>query len=305
MQLTKLDLVNSLNAAGHQITVRRITDWIAKGLLPKLKRGKGSRRAPRYYWDNGEEIIEQAEEVLRLLNLHGRTTPHYLNLWFAGFPISLEIVRPLLKEHFRGRVEWIDSKTEHRNVSVEDVLSNMVIDTPSIPEEDYEIYEFIQNIINNKDFDLNQWLHEETWSSITARFSPKNEWKLSESHWDFRDDIAKLSKEINTMVNPIDALDNYESAKDCDLLKFNQQISTIRRMASHILSSNLDYFSQNIDIRVLRVFLLQILIHCGRWILCIELSAARSGKQEVLAPIIRFGDKVLEVRIAELVAKKV
>lgn len=91
--LTQAALLEQLDRCGHPKTPRCLTDWRAKGFLPRLtQRGAGRRRGARYRWTD-PDILERALLVDDLLVGGVRGEQVALCVWFAGHNVDLVIVR--------------------------------------------------------------------------------------------------------------------------------------------------------------------------------------------------------------------
>ncbi len=91
--LTPQRLIAELRHRGYDMTSRRVTDWIQKGLLPPLThKGQGRGQGSVYFWPH-PDVIAQAVTVHELLARHSRTEAVLLRTWFAGYPIAVERAR--------------------------------------------------------------------------------------------------------------------------------------------------------------------------------------------------------------------
>lgn len=93
--ITREDLIKACNRLGYPLSARKLTDWVQKGLLPPLQqRGRGRGLGKEYFWPD-REVVAQAVVVSSYLAWTNRTDDTLLLTWFAGFPVSLDRVRPL------------------------------------------------------------------------------------------------------------------------------------------------------------------------------------------------------------------
>jgi hypothetical protein len=96
--VTEVDLISALRGSGFELKPRVITDWIAKGLLPKRSspgRGKGKGRV--YYWDD-DSVIEQARTLCRLRTVARSFRKIYIPFVSFGYPVSANRLRQPLAE---------------------------------------------------------------------------------------------------------------------------------------------------------------------------------------------------------------
>jgi hypothetical protein len=107
--VSQTQLVAELQERGYDVTERQVRDWRVKGLLPRLNsRSRGRALGVLRYWEGDEIILSQAMAVCDLLDRNGRVKWVPLGLWFAGFKVSLGMVRTLWLESLaRTRKEWI------------------------------------------------------------------------------------------------------------------------------------------------------------------------------------------------------
>jgi len=91
--LTRADLIAICHRLGYPVSARQITDWVHKGLLPPLQqRGRGRGRGKEYFWSD-RDVVAQAVVVWTYLAWTHRTELTRLLTWFAGFPVSIDLVR--------------------------------------------------------------------------------------------------------------------------------------------------------------------------------------------------------------------
>jgi hypothetical protein len=91
--LTQAVLLEQLDRCGPPKTPRCLTDWRAKGFLPRLvQHGTGRGRGASFGW-NDPDILERAILVDDLLEGGVRGEQVVLCAWFAGHDIDLAIVR--------------------------------------------------------------------------------------------------------------------------------------------------------------------------------------------------------------------
>ena len=85
--ITPDDLRDELGSLGVKVSLRTLTDWRQKGLLPPLKKiGHGRGKGTRQGWLNSE-VIDQAVVIHFLLERYSRTESALLSLWTAGYSV--------------------------------------------------------------------------------------------------------------------------------------------------------------------------------------------------------------------------
>src|SRR2546426_9970012 len=107
--MTSKELAATLRGCGYPISARRITDWVAKGLLPKrerVRRRPGEGRGALYRWSQSD-VATQALTVHEALAVHRSADLAALATWFAGFEYPVERMRSLWSEVEEG--QWIDA----------------------------------------------------------------------------------------------------------------------------------------------------------------------------------------------------
>src|SRR6266566_2353114 len=90
--ITSPELVQTLKECGYPVAGRRVTDWVAKGLLPprvRLRRGPGGGRGALYGW-SASEILLEALTVREALAVRNRADWASLASWFAGFDYPVD-----------------------------------------------------------------------------------------------------------------------------------------------------------------------------------------------------------------------
>lgn len=96
---TAAELLHALDARGHDVGARQITDWVQKGLMPpRTARGRGRGRGKLYTWSQ-PDIVERAAMIDILLGDYARTGHISLALWLLGFDMPLGQIRPLLYDY--------------------------------------------------------------------------------------------------------------------------------------------------------------------------------------------------------------
>lgn len=91
--ITPDELVSELAGLGIPMTVRRLTDWREKGLLPPLTRkGLGRGLGTLNGWSE-PDVREQAIACHCVLSRYARTEAALLDLWLCGYPVSHEAAR--------------------------------------------------------------------------------------------------------------------------------------------------------------------------------------------------------------------
>jgi hypothetical protein len=96
MQTRPVELAAELRRLGCFITLRRLTDWRAKRLLPPLaKHGRGRGRGSFNAWDQAN-IVEQSVEIYSLLDAGSNAQDVLIALWVRGFAVDVGRVRKTL-----------------------------------------------------------------------------------------------------------------------------------------------------------------------------------------------------------------
>jgi len=91
--MTPTQLSRKLYDLGHPVSLRRLIDWRAKGLLPPLSRhGRGRGSGAMNVWEH-VDILDQAVTVHELLARHARAETALLGTWFAGYEVDVGRVR--------------------------------------------------------------------------------------------------------------------------------------------------------------------------------------------------------------------
>lgn len=91
--LTQAALLAQLDTCGHPKTARGLTDWRAKGYLPRLvQRGVGRGRGASFVWTE-PDVLARVLLVDDLLDGGVRGEEVVLCSWFAGFDANLASVR--------------------------------------------------------------------------------------------------------------------------------------------------------------------------------------------------------------------
>jgi hypothetical protein len=126
--LTQAALVAALKERGYAgINERSIGVWRRKGLLPEFdipRPGRG-RAAGRQFgaWANGEDVVNRATWVARILPVYKRVDSVYLPLWILGYPIPLELVKKALRQPLTDISRSIRTgMKEEKDISLEDFI---------------------------------------------------------------------------------------------------------------------------------------------------------------------------------------
>jgi hypothetical protein len=92
--MTSAELILALAAKGYYVTPRRLTDWRAKGLLPRLDaKSRGRSKGVQRPWPNATRTVEQAIAVCIAARWKRRAEFVRLTLWFTGFDVDVEDAR--------------------------------------------------------------------------------------------------------------------------------------------------------------------------------------------------------------------
>jgi hypothetical protein len=87
MMMTPAQLIDELQRRGHTVTRRKLTDRLAKDLLPPLVRLRRERgRGAKYGWEE-LDIVDHAATVEELLDEHYRVKTALLGTWFLGYRV--------------------------------------------------------------------------------------------------------------------------------------------------------------------------------------------------------------------------
>ena len=112
--ITPDDLRAELERLGLAVSLRTLTDWRAKGLLPLLeKKGLGRGKGTQQGWLN-PEIVDQAIATHFLLKRYSNTQAALLSLWSAGYSVPtngaknawLSRLDRELKSHQKHAKKW-------------------------------------------------------------------------------------------------------------------------------------------------------------------------------------------------------
>ena len=93
--ISQKELSQELERLGYPTSLRKLTDWRQKGLLPPLKRrGKGPAKGQSIYWQE-PDILQRALLLSEAFNHHVTTERAALLLAFAGFDVDAKRTRKL------------------------------------------------------------------------------------------------------------------------------------------------------------------------------------------------------------------
>lgn len=93
MKTTPEQLLRELDRLGCPVTLRVLTDWRQKGLLPRLsRRGRGQGRGAEWYWTHGD-IVDRATTIYEIFEVKWRADFALKALWFSGFDVDLKLIR--------------------------------------------------------------------------------------------------------------------------------------------------------------------------------------------------------------------
>ena len=105
--ITPDDLKDELGSLGMGVSLRTLTDWWQKGLLPPLKKeGLGRGKGTKNYWPN-EEVITQAYVIQHLLDTYANTDAALMKLWTGGYAVSNE----------RAKKIWIKDLEKRKHIN--------------------------------------------------------------------------------------------------------------------------------------------------------------------------------------------
>ena len=178
--MTPAELISALAKLDYSVTSRRLTDWVAKGLLPPLQQqGRGRHRGAIYFWSQ-PDTLDQAATVCDLLSLKSRTEPALLALWLAGFRVDVGRVRrawltSLKKEqanldHFAKR----SGGTEPAHSRWAPTLARMFAEKVGIDRDRLtDVYLEVLSVIFESDYEFESELYEDDFQSVVAGLSAR------------------------------------------------------------------------------------------------------------------------------------
>ncbi len=101
------DLRDELGSLGVKVSLRTLTDWRQKGLLPPLnKEGLGRGKGAKNYWPD-QEVITQAFIIQRLLDTYANADAALMKLWTGGYAVSNE----------RAKKIWINDLEKRKHIN--------------------------------------------------------------------------------------------------------------------------------------------------------------------------------------------
>ena len=113
MALTPKQVVNELAKTGRRMTERKLTDWRARELLPKLsEKGKGRGKGKVYFWTQ-PDILDRAAFVAD--HKGWDTSRVLLVLWCCGF----EVPQKTLKEAWLEEIEKVTRLVTKQDMNAE------------------------------------------------------------------------------------------------------------------------------------------------------------------------------------------
>jgi len=285
MTITKAELINNLAERGHSITPRRVTDWREKGLLPELKRSSKGRAA-NYFWEDRASIIAQSEDIIFLLQRYGRVKPHYLSLWFLGNPISPSHVHPHLVNYFQNKVNSIARQTEEAGGEIRDALSQIATQSKGLKNIQVDVLELYLNALFNSEFDSEYWKESPLWEELLGEFTANSQVLVPMDADNLREMCIRFAKFINEKMSPGRGLELVESASEEEILRVHKTFRMLNEAFKSVLFLNRE---SNLIIEPQLVQSLRYMISLlGPHILCVELSAIRTGKHGPIAKSLRW-----------------
>ena len=85
MTLTPKQVIEELAKTGRHVEARTLTDWGARGLIPKpIEKGRGRGKGKSYFWTD-DNILDRVALVADLPSWETDRT--ILFLWFCGFEV--------------------------------------------------------------------------------------------------------------------------------------------------------------------------------------------------------------------------
>jgi DNA-binding transcriptional MerR regulator len=93
--MTPSELAAALDGGGYTVSVRTLRRWREVGLLPKLRRAsRGRGQGVQRYWAEND-ILDRAILVYALMRELEDSNINLLRIWFAGFEVDPEIIKPI------------------------------------------------------------------------------------------------------------------------------------------------------------------------------------------------------------------
>ena len=118
--ITPNDLTVELDRLGVAVSLRTLTDWRQKGLLPALKKkGLGQGKGRENYWPD-KEVVPQAFLIKRLLDWNPNADDALITLWLGGYAVSNKRVKEIWIGHLQERKD--------RNKKQVDKLKNTLLE---------------------------------------------------------------------------------------------------------------------------------------------------------------------------------
>lgn len=113
MRMTPSALAVILGSLGYPVTLRRLTDWRAKGLLPPLQRlGLGRGRGVARYWSESD-IVQRAIKAYKSLRETRRARSALIALFSTGYDCASDKVCDAYEQNFR-RPAFMSPQILHR-----------------------------------------------------------------------------------------------------------------------------------------------------------------------------------------------
>ena len=128
MEYTQKQVVRILRRSKRDVTERKLTDWIQKELLPSPERGKGSGKAPKYYWAD-PSVVKQAAIIHDLFYWNGRVEWFAVPLWLLGHSVSSDKVQGILLMKIENELTALtqgETDPEELDERIKDVAGNIL-----------------------------------------------------------------------------------------------------------------------------------------------------------------------------------
>lgn len=243
MKLTEQELIEEFERRDIALNKRVLTDWRAKGYLPRLQtKGLGKGRGKLYFWTD-PTVIERALLVDEALQADHRGAKIPFILWLFGYQIHSPLIRAHLLtgvERFKkmavGEREGWGVVEDH----VEDIVSKYYYAARKYPHlglrQDLPptVLEMIINVFINSAYDLNDVPFEEGVEAainVGPEFSAQNDTQpVSIDPSERRNSAKQIWKFVHEHFSLAPVQAALREATENDLLRTQADIGTIFRL---------------------------------------------------------------------------